>query len=189
MNWLDVLLLLILVWSLAVSFARGFSREAIGLVSAVVGLFAGLWFYGPAGAFLQPYVSSRNIANFCGFAIVFLGVLLAGSLLGWTLGKFLKWAGLSWFDRLLGAVFGFVRALVISIALVTAMVAFTPGFDPPKAVVRSRLAPYVIEAAHVLTSVAPHEMKDEFRKRYEQVKGIWNKALERGSRQMPGTEI
>lgn len=189
MNWLDIVLIVILAWSLAVSFARGFSREAIGLVSAILALFAGLWFYGPAGAFLEPYVSSRNVASFCGFVIVFVSILLAGALLGWALGKLLKWAGLSWFDRLLGAVFGFVRALVVAIALVMAMVAFTPGAEPPGPVVRSRLAPYVIEAANVLTAVAPHEVKDEFHRRYDQVKRIWNKALETGSRHLPGTEI
>jgi len=188
-NWLDVLLVLVLVWSVVVAVLRGFSREVIGLVSAIIGLFAGAWFYGPAGAFLHPYVSSRNVANFCGFVIVFVGVLVIGSLLGWAFGKLLKWAGLSWFDRLLGAVFGLVRAVVVSVAVVMVLVAFTPGTNPPQGVVRSRLAPYVIDAAHVLTAATPYELKDEFRKRYEQVKNIWHSTVKPTARNLPGTDI
>lgn len=189
MNWLDIVLLLILVWSLAVGVARGFSRQAIGLISTIVAVIAGAWFYGPAGAFLQPYVSSRSIANLCGFALVFAGVMLAGALIAWALGKLLKWAGLSWFDRLLGGVFGLVRALLISIAIVMALVAFTPGPDPPRSVVRSRLAPYALDSANVLASVTPHELKAEFRKRYEQVKKIWNNTVKKEAGKLPGTEI
>ena len=190
MNWLDIVLLLILVWSVAISFARGFSREAIGLVSSIVAFVAGLWFYGPAGAFLEPYVSSKAVAHFCGFVIVFVGILLLGGLLARILEKILKWAGLSWFDRLLGSVFGLVQALVVSIALVMALMAFTPGPNPPQAVVRSRAAPYVIDAAHVLSSLAPLELKQEFGRRYEQVKEIWQRTLrESGARETPGADI
>ena len=81
--------------------------------------------------------------------MVFCGVLLLGALLGRVLGRFLKVTGLSFVDRLLGAGFGVVRGLLISIAIVLALLAFTPGKSPPNAVVHSRVAPYVIDAARV----------------------------------------
>ena len=71
MNWLDWILLLVIAGSIIASFRTGFSRELIGLISMVVALFCGLWFYGSAGAFLLPYVSSKEIAYLCGFLIVF----------------------------------------------------------------------------------------------------------------------
>jgi len=77
----------------------------------------------------------------------------------------------------LGAAFGIVRGLLFSLALVTIMVAFAPGSSaasPPSAVVQSRLAPYVMEASHVLTAIAPHDLKTEFQKRYDQVKQQWD---------------
>ena len=97
----------------------------------------------------------------------------------------MKVAGLSFVDRLLGAGFGVVRGLLISIALVLALLAFTPGKSPPNAVVHSRVAPYVIDAARVCAAVAPHELKDGFRKSYEQVKTIWGNALKKGIRELP----
>ena len=78
MNWLDVVLLLILAVSVVASFRKGFSREVIGLVSVVLALLLGTWFYGTASALLQPYLSSRSVANFAGFFLVFCARGAAG---------------------------------------------------------------------------------------------------------------
>jgi hypothetical protein len=45
--------------------------------------------------------------------------------------------------------------------------------------VHSRVAPYVIDTAHLFASVAPRELKDSFRKRYGQVKSIWEDTVKR----------
>lgn len=185
MNWLDIVLLLILAGSVVTSFSTGLAREIVGLVSMLAALLLAIWFYGTAGSFLQPYVSSPGIANFCGFLMVFCGVILLGAVLGRLLGRLMRVAGLSFVDRLLGAGFGLARGLLISIAIVLALLAFTPGKSPSKAVVQSRVAPYVIDAARVCAAVAPYELKDGFRKSYEQVKSIWGSALKKGIRALP----
>ena len=180
MNWLDVVLAILILGSIITSFGKGFSRELVGFVSVLAAILLGAWFYGLAGAWLQPYVSSRGIANFCGFVLVFCGVVVLGSVLGHSLSRMVKVAGLSWFDHMLGAVFGAVRGLLIAIALVMAMMAFAPQGKPPQSVVRSRGAPYVIDAARVFAAMAPYELKDGFRKSYEQVKGVWGNVLKKG---------
>ncbi len=185
MNWLDAVLLVVLAVSVATSFSAGLAREVVGLVSIVAALVLAIWFYGTAGSVVLPYVSSPGIANFCGFLIVFGGVLLLGGITGRVLGKLMKAAGLSFVDRLLGAGFGLVRGLLISIALVLALLAFEPGKSPSSAVVHSRVAPYVIGAARVCAAIAPRELKDGFHKSYEQVKTIWGNALKKGIRELP----
>jgi membrane protein required for colicin V production len=176
-SWLDIVILIVMALSVLSAVRKGFSREVIGLAASVFGLILGLWFYGSASVYFEPYVSSPEIAKFLGFGAVFLAVLSAGALLGWVVSRFLKKTGLSWVDRSLGAAFGIVRGLLFSLALVTIMVAFAPGSSaasPPSAVVQSRLAPYVMEASHVLTAIAPHDLKTEFQKRYDQVKQQWD---------------
>src|SRR5579871_2611398 len=117
MNWLDVVLLLVLAASVVTSFSTGLARELVGMVSMVAALVLAIWFYGTAGSFLQPYVSSRGVANFCGFLLVFVGVLILGSLTGRLLRRMMKIAGLSFVDRLLGAGFGLLRGVLVAIAL------------------------------------------------------------------------
>jgi membrane protein required for colicin V production len=188
MNWLDVVVLVILAASVVMSFRKGLSREIIGLLSVVLALLAGIWFYGTAGSFLAPHLSSRAAANFLGFLLVFCGVMLVGTLVSYIVGKFLRVTGLSILDHLLGAGFGAIRGILISVALIMAIMAFSQGDKPPSSVVHSRTAPYVADAARVFAAMAPHELKEGFRKTYDQVKKAWGKALEEGTRNAPGAQ-
>jgi membrane protein required for colicin V production len=185
MNWLDVALVIILVGSVASAFSKGFVRESIGLAAAFIGLLCGAWFYRMPGDVLRPYLASREAANLCGFLLIFVGVILLGWLVGRLVGMMVKVVGLSWLDRLLGAAFGAARGVIVSVAIITAMVAFAPGSDaksPPQSVVNSRIAPYMIDAAHVLTMATPKELRDEFARRYEQIKRVWEDAIKHGLR-------
>ena len=188
MNWLDVVLGLIILASVVASFRKGLSREVIGLATVCLALLLGIWLYGFAGGYLLPYLSSRGVANFAGFAIAFCAVMLAGSLVSVIVGKFLKVTGLSIFDHVLGAGFGIVRGILVSIALVMGIMAFSPDERPPASVVQSRMAPYVVDAARVVAALAPHELKEGFRKTYARVKAAWEEAARKGIRGRPNGE-
>jgi len=189
MNWLDVVLLIVLLLSTVSAFQKGFSREVIGIAAAIIGLMCGIWFYGLAGAALLPYVSSPQVANFLGFFIVFITCLVLGAIVSAVVRRFVKTVGLSWFDRLLGAVFGLVRGTLVSVAVITALVAFAPAVaanSAPAAVAESRIAPYVVSGASFLVALAPREMKDGFQIHYTQLKSFWerhNKKIELPKRQ------
>src|ERR1051325_4894569 len=109
MNWLDFALLLIVAASVFTSFRKGLVREVIGLISVILAVLAGIWFYGIPAGILMPYLSSRGIANFAGFFVVFCAMLAIGAVAGMVSGKFLRVTGLSFFDHLLGPAFGLVR--------------------------------------------------------------------------------
>jgi len=192
MNWLDAVLLFILALSVIHGFRKGLSRQVIGLVSVVLAIVIGLWTYGIAGHWLEPLIKSHRGANFAGFALVFLGIIVAGALVGYVVHKFLKFTGLSFFDRVLGAGFGVVRGALISVALVLGIMAFSAEGKPPASVVDSRVAPYAVHAARVFAAMAPHEMREGFHRTYAQVKSAWSggleKSLEKRLREAPKTE-
>jgi membrane protein required for colicin V production len=193
MNWLDFVLIGILAISIVASFAKGFAREVIGLVAAIAALLCGAWFYRMAGDVVRPWVGSREAANLCGFLLIVAAVIVLGLLVSWVVGAMIKAVKLSWLDRLLGAAFGVARGVIVCVAVITAIVAFTPGLDaktPPRSVVQSTVAPYMLDAARVLTLAAPKELRDGFARRYEQVKRIWEDALKHGiPRRAPESEI
>jgi membrane protein required for colicin V production len=188
MNWLDAVLAIIVLASVAASFRKGLSREIIGLASVVLGLVLGSWFYGNVASYLVQYLSSRALANFAGFLIVFCGVVLVGGLVSAIVGKFLKVTGLSFFDHLLGAAFGIVRGVLIAAAVIMAVLAFAPGDAPPQAVVNSRLAPYAASTARIFVAMAPRELKDGFRKTYAEVLEAWKHTLQKGTHNTSGTD-
>ena len=173
MNWVDLLLLLVVGTSVLTGFSAGFARVGVGFIATLAGIFFGFWSYGIVGAYFLDYVSSRAIANLIGFFVIFGVVLLAGAVIGSMLAKFLKWVGLSWFDRLLGGAFGLVRGAIIAAALVTVLLAFAPS-PPPRSVVNSKLMPYVIDVSGVLAAMTPREIKDAFYDARDKVKKSWS---------------
>jgi len=185
MNWLDIVLLILVGGSVVSAFLKGFSRELVGFVAVIAALVLSAWFYGTVSGYLLPYLSSRAVANFVGFIVVFCAVLALGGLVGRLLKSLMKVAGLSFLDRLLGAAFGFARGFLVAVALLVAIMSFAPDRKVPRAVVESRLAPYVMDAARACASMAPYELREGFRNSYEEVRTIWRGSLRKGSRLLP----
>jgi membrane protein required for colicin V production len=175
MNWIDLLLLLVVGISVLSGLMAGFARVGVGFIAALAGIFFGFWSYGIVGAYFLDYVSSKALANLIGFFIIFAVVLLIGAIVGRILAKFLKWVGLSWFDRLLGGAFGLVRGAIMAAAMVTVLLAFAPS-PPPRSVVDSKLMPYVIDVSNVLAAMTPREIKEAFRDTRDRVKKAWTEA-------------
>lgn len=173
MNWVDYLLIAIVGFSVIAGFSAGAARVGVGFIAAVVGMFAGFWCYGLAASHIIDYVNSRPLANLIGFLLIFTGVLVLGALIGRLLAKLFRWIGLSWLDRLLGAAFGFVRGMLVSVALVTVLLAFAP-VPPPPSIVESKMLPYVMDASNVLATATPHEIKDAFRETKDKIRKIWD---------------
>ncbi len=192
MNWLDLVLICLLAASVFSGFSKGLVRQVIGLAAAVAGLICGAWFYRMPAETVRPYAGSQAVANLCGFLLIFFGAIILGWLVSMLIGMLVKAVGLSWLNRLGGAAFGVVRGIVVGVAVITAMVAFLPGReakDPPQAVVHSRIAPYILDAAHALTLAAPRELRDEFARRYDEIRRVWEEAMKHGLRRLPDSEI
>ncbi len=173
MNWLDIALGMIVLISVIGGLRKGLSREIIGLAASVLALILGLWFYHSAGERFAPYVSSQWAASLAGFLFVFFAVLIAGALLSAVVGRFLKAIGLTPIDRILGAGYGLVRGALIGFGVVTVLIAFLPSEKEdrlPKAVIQSRMAPYLIELSHLVEPLAPKGLRQSFEYRYRQVK-------------------
>ena len=177
MNWLDVALALIVAGSTAAGLSRGFTRTVLGLAAFLFGLLLSSWLYGSVGTMFQDYVSHRTVANFLGFVTVYAAVILAAALAGWLLVKFYKSVGLDWLDRLLGAGVGMARGLLAGCVRVMVLMAFARK-PPPPSVVDSRLAPYMVDGARILSWLAPRELRDGVQHSYQRALDLWKRQLQ-----------
>lgn len=185
MNWLDVLLAAIIGVSVGTGIWKGFFRLSIGLAATVIGILLASWFYGLAASFYTPYLKQETFANFLGFVTILVIVQLAGIGMAKLLTVIFKTAGLGWVDRLLGGVFGLVRAILIASVLVMVMTAFSWKAEPT-AVAESRLAPYVMEGARILVYLTPREIRDGFHENYEKLRKTWNNTIKETLKKAPG---
>ncbi len=114
MNGADHVFAIILVASGALGYFRGFIRETISLLSWLIGLWLAWHFSYLANPWLGGALAEPGVREWAGRAIVLLLVLLVGAGVGAIVTYFARRAaGLALLDRLLGTLFGLMRAAVV----------------------------------------------------------------------------
>lgn len=177
MNLLDLLLVVIVGFSVATGFVAGFARVGVGFIAAISGLLFGFWYYNvPALWLREHWTMSVDASNMLGFLVVFLMFLSAGAMIGKLLAKLFKWTGLSWLDRLLGGMFGLVRGTLMAVIAVAVIMAFTPK-PLPTWMVGSQVLPYVIDASDMCSKLAPSAVKEAFRDSMFEIRKLWEEEL------------
>ncbi len=114
MNEIDWLILALLFVSTVVGVMRGMVRESFAIVGWIVGTMLALRYAGDLADHI-PLPQAGVIARTIVAAVVIVVLsLVAVSLFGTLLRKIMEVAALSFEDRVLGAVFGFVRGVVVT---------------------------------------------------------------------------
>lgn len=163
-NWLDWILVIIVALSTMFALRKGFVRELIALATVVVGIVLASLEYWRAAVWFEDLTKSREVAFAAGFLVIFFAVLVAGALISSLARLLIKTAGVEWFDRFLGALFGIVRGFLIDCVLVMVLMAFS---IKPVSVQRSRLAPYISAGSRVIAFVMPRSLKSDFHTGFE----------------------
>ena len=155
-DWLIVAVVLLNVVLAAI---HGFFAETLSMAGLVVGYIVAAWRYRRLATWLMSFLKSELLAEIFGFLIIFFVVLILFSIAGRVARKLMKAAGLSGFDRFLGALLGLVKgALVVAVVLV-GMTAFTPTSQMLE---KSELAPYFLVVGRAAIWVAPSELRARF---------------------------
>jgi membrane protein required for colicin V production len=107
-----VIVFLVLVSSL-VGIWRGFTTEALSLVTLLAAIGLAWTFAGAVEPALGNWVSEAEVRLWAARFIIFVSVLLIGGLVSWLARKLVRHSGLTGLDRTLGAAFGLLRAAVV----------------------------------------------------------------------------
>lgn len=166
MNWLDWVLLAIIVVTAVVGIVKGFVRQAIGLVAVVTGLVLAVVYYEQTAGVFETFVKNRLLSNFLGFLLIFFIVLIAGAILGHLITKAMK-GPLAFANRLFGAVFGLIKAVLICGILVFAL--FTFQVAKP-ALETSVFAPVCLGVTRAAINMIPQDLRTKFNSSYKEIR-------------------
>lgn len=109
----DYFVIGVMVFSSLISLFRGFFKEAMSLGTWVVAIWVA-WKFGPQLAgMLETVITPTAVRLWAARALVVIGVLIAGGLLGQFFHFVLESTGLTSTDRAIGMVFGFGRGIVL----------------------------------------------------------------------------
>jgi membrane protein required for colicin V production len=124
MNALDMGVIAALVVSALVGLVRGFTREVLSL-AAWVAAFLLAKTLAPVLAPAIPGIDNPSLRHLAALALVFVVTLVAASLLAMAISRMVKWAGLGFYDKLVGLLFGALRGglIVLIFALAAGLTA------------------------------------------------------------------
>ena len=148
MNWTDYVIIALLVVSCIVGLYRGLMREGITLVTWV----AAAWLAWHCAYLLEPHLggalSGEAVRPWAARGIIFVLVLLLGTIVGAIVTYFVRLTLMRSLDRMLGFLFGLLRGLVVLGLLVILCHAVRLHEEPWYR--NSTLMPYAEHAANVL---------------------------------------
>lgn len=167
LNYFDWFLIAILACSTVMAFIRGLLIELFGLGGLIAGVLLASWNYPALAAVLGHLITASAIANVVAFLLIAVGVMIVSALIGKALHHTADAIGLGIFDRLLGAVFGYLRGCLLCVAILMSITAFLP---PTTVVAKSSLTPYFLAGAHAVSFVVPHDLRQLILNGAEQLK-------------------
>ena len=171
MNLFDIVIVIIFGFCLIRGFFRGFIKEASSIVGVFGGFYAAYSYYMEFAKPLSGWISDKSYLYIVSFLIVFCGVFLIISILGVVIKYVLNIAFLGWVDRICGAGFGIIKAVLIASVLLIALTAFLPGGAP--IVKDSMLSPHVSVVSEKMAKIIPTDMKHQFVSKIKELKKAW----------------
>ncbi len=114
----DYFVIGVVVLSLLVGLWRGVVSEILALVAWVVAFMAARTWSGQTGELLAFGLTDPAWRQVAGFVAIFVAVLILFALARWLLSLLLSAVGLGPLDRMLGAIFGVARGVLVAFVAV-----------------------------------------------------------------------
>jgi membrane protein required for colicin V production len=162
LSGLDWFFIVVVSFSVLISFWRGLVREVLSLavwVSAFVGSF---YAYKPLSNFLGHLIHHQTVRVALSFLIIFIAIFIFGTLLTYLFIRLIDKTGLRGLDRFLGLGFGLARGvLVVVIVLMLGRLSALIDEDYWK---HSVLVKHLAPLAQKIQALLPHSVVEEMKK-------------------------
>ena len=112
LNIADWFILIVLVASGVIAFARGFTKEFLSLFLWLAAFIAAISLEYLATPKINQFIGNEEVPKIISYITVFIIFIFLGGIVIKFISKLIKWSGASGFDRFLGVLFGLIRGLI-----------------------------------------------------------------------------
>jgi membrane protein required for colicin V production len=159
MNWVDLVVLGVVVVSAVLALMRGFVREVLGIGAWVGAAIVALWGAPGLEPRVRAFTGDVDFAAPLTYVLVFIVALVLLSVVAGLIGGVVRGSALGGVDRTLGIVFGIVRgAALVIVAYIAAGFLMVPERWPTP-VLESRALPYAYAGATWLAGQVPPQYR------------------------------
>jgi membrane protein required for colicin V production len=159
MSIADWLIFAVLLMNVIAAAMQGFFSEALSMAGLIVGYLVAAWKYRTVAEWFETFLKNPWLAEILGFLVIFFTILLLFGVAARVARWVMKEAGLSGFDRFLGAVLGLLKGGLMVAVILMGMTAFQPA---SKLLQNSQLAPYFLVVGRAAIWLAPAELRARF---------------------------
>jgi len=117
LNQVDIAILIITVLSSLFGLWRGLIKEVLSLLTWIAAMLVARVYSEPLSELMTGMIDSDGVRYVTAFALLFVVVMMLGTLMNFLMSKLLTVTGLKFADRLLGGVFGAARGLAIVLVI------------------------------------------------------------------------
>jgi membrane protein required for colicin V production len=171
MNTLDIIFLVLIGVSVIYSLVRGLVREIFSFLAVILGFLGASYGYSAVAPWLKRVIANETLAQILAFAVLFVLIALLIGLLGKGLSRLIHQGGLGWADRMAGAAFGFLKAVIVVAIVVLILTAFLP--PKSKILLESKVSPAALAAARGLSFLVPEELRNLYAQKERDLKKYW----------------
>ena len=140
LNLADWFILIVLIASGIISFARGFTKEFLSLFLWLAAFIAAISLEYLATPKIDEFIGNEEISKIISYIAVFVIFIFIGGMIIKFISKLIKWSGASGFDRFLGVVFGLIRG---SIVLFVIFLLLPSGIKTTDLINNSKITPII----------------------------------------------
>ena len=114
MNWLDAIIVIILILSLVTGFINGLVKEVASLAALILGIWGAIKFSSfTAGKLYDYFDMTGHYVGIIAFLVTFGIIVVIIHFIGILADKIVSAASLGFINRILGIVFGLLKAVLI----------------------------------------------------------------------------
>jgi membrane protein required for colicin V production len=159
LSWIDIAILVTMIWFTYAAFHAGMIREVITIVGAVFAVALAGLFYEELAEDVRVAVDNEETARIIAFGMIFGATILASQLTALFLKQAASLLLLGLADSIGGAVIGFIKGFIfVEIGLILMITFESLGLDG--AVEKSALAPFFLDFLPILKFILPAEFKE-----------------------------
>ncbi len=154
-QWLDVILIVIMLISAFLAMLRGLTREMLSIMSWALAAIAALFIYPLYRDRIRGLIQPDILADGVLIATVFIIVLIVVSLITVRLSDRVLDSRVGALDRTLGFVFGLIRGLILVVIAYELLVAIVPKETLPSWVTEARSLSVIESTGRGIISLLP----------------------------------
>jgi len=136
MNFLDIILIIPIIWLAYKGFKKGLIIELTSLLALILGVYLAYYFSDYAADFLRDMFNvGEKYMSIISFALTFIVVVVAVFAIGKMLEKFIDIILLGFINKLAGSFFGILKAVFI----LSIIIYIINGFDHNQNIISNKL--------------------------------------------------